>query len=545
MTLRLGSFVFVAFALTACGGGGGASTPSAPPSHALVAGKLVLTIASSSPSATARTPKYISPSAVSVSISANGQAQTIADISSGSPNCTPSSGAGRVCTIALQAPVGQDTFTIAQYDGPNATGTLLGSGTAMADVVAGSPFLVQAVLNGVVKTIQLFLGTPLTAGVAGTTTLAVIALDPDGNTIVGPGTYSAPIALSVNDPSGQTTLGTSTITGPSSVPVTVTYAGGLGTSATISASASGVTTASVVFTPIILAIYYVANANANTLTAYPLTANGNTAPVRTVSGGLTGLNFVTSLANDSSGNLYVANAASQVEVFAPPANGNVAPIRTIAGANTGITGPSNLFIDAQNTLYIANCGACSGFSGAEAVLEFAAGASGNVAPIREITGSNTGFSATTAVALDGAGNMLVADSSGNPSIFVFPAAATGNVAPSGSINGSNTGLNEPQCVYVDKAGEIYVCNFSNTITVYAAGARGNVAPIRTIAGANTSLSYPNEIRFDAAGNMYVVNFFNNTVAVFPPNANGNQTPLYTLTGPATQLNGAAGITFAP
>ena len=180
-----------------------------------------------------------------------------------------------------------------------------------------------------------------------------------------------------------------------------------------------------------------------------------------------------------------------------------------------------------------------------AVLVFAAGASGNVAPIREITGSNTGFSGTTAVALDGAGNMLVADSSGSPSIFVFPATATGNVAPSGSINGSNTGLNEPQCVYVDITGEIYVCNFSNTITVYAAGARGNVAPIRTIAGANTQLSYPNEIRFDAAGNMYVVNFFNNTVAVFPPNANGNQTPLYTLTGPATQLNGAAGITLAP
>ena len=513
MNLRQGSFLLVAFVLTACGGGG-TSTPSALPSHPLVAGKFVLTIPAQSTSAVARTPKYISPSAVSVSISANGRAPTIADISSGSPNCT-AMGAGRVCTVALQAPVGQDTFTIAQYDGPNATGTLLGAGTAITTVVAG------------------------------TTTLNVIALDPDGNTIVGPGTYSVPITLSVNDPTGQTTLGTSTITGPSTVPVTVNYAGGLGTSATISASASGATTASVVFTPIIQAVYYVANANANTLTAYPLTANGNTAPVRTVSGGLTGLNFVTSLANDTAGNLYVANAATQVEVFAPPANGNVAPIRTIAGANTGITGPSDLFIDAQNTLYIANCGACSGFSGVEAVLVFAAGASGNVAPIREITGSNTGFSGTTAVALDGAGNMLVADSSGSPSIFVFPATATGNVAPSGSINGSNTGLNEPQCVYVDITGEIYVCNFSNTITVYAAGARGNVAPIRTIAGANTQLSYPNEIRFDAAGNMYVVNFFNNTVAVFPPNANGNQTPLYTLTGPATQLNGAAGITLAP
>lgn len=545
MTLRLGSFLILAFSLAACGGGGGASTPSVLPSHTLVAGKFVLTIPAPSTSAAARTPKYISPSALSVSISANGQAPTIADISSGSPNCT-TTGASRVCTVALQAPVGQDTFTISQYDGPNATGTLLGSGSAVTNVVAGAPFVVQAVLSGVIKTIQLALGPALTQGFPGTTTLTVSALDPDGNTIVGPGNYLVPITLSVTDPTGKTTLSTSSLTAPSATPVTVVYAGGTGMAATITASASGISPASVVFTPVVKVVYYVGNFNANSLTAYPLNANGNVSPLRTVSGNLTGFNGVFALATDNAGNLFVASALSTVGVYAARANGNVAPIRTITGSNTLIGGPASLALDTQGDLYVANCGSCIGFSGPDGVLVFAPGASGNVAPIREIAGPNTGLNGTTAVAYDGLGNIFAVSAFGaSPSIVEFPATATGNVAPSGSIGGANTGLNNPLCLIFDSSGELYVCNQNNTVTVYAAGARGNVTPVREIQGPNTGLSVPDQIAIDAAGNVYVANANNNTVTVFPPSANGNQTPLYTLAGPNTGLSGSGSITLSP
>jgi len=543
MTFRLaGSALIIALTLAACGGGG-TSTPAVHTSSALVAGKFVLTIANATAAAT-RKPQYISQSAVSVSITANGGAAQIGDISASSPNCTASAG-GRTCTVPLQAPVGNDTFAIAQYDGANATGHLLGSGTAMATVVAGQAFQIQAVLDGVVATIQLALGAVPPAGVAGSTSLTVSALDPAGSTIVGPGNYAAPITLTVNDPTQQTTLSASTLTAPTSTPLTVNYAGGLGVSATITASASGAAPSSVVFAPGGGTFYYVGDSGANALTAYPLNTNGNVAPTRTVSGNLTNLNFITSMATDAGGNVYAAVAASGVVVFAPRPNGNVAPIRTLAGNNTLITGPSDIMLDALGDLYIANCGGCSGFGGPEAVLEFAPGASGNVAPIRDITGAATGLSGTTAVALDGSGNLLVASSSATSSIFVFPVGTSGNVAPSASISGANTGLNGPQCVVVDGTGKIYVCNLSNTITVYAAGARGNVAPLRTIGGANTQLSYPNQIVFDTTGNMYVANYNNNTVTVFAPGANGNQTPLYTLTGPNTGLNQPAGIILSP
>jgi sugar lactone lactonase YvrE len=542
MTRQAAPFLVAGLLLAGCGGGG-SSTPAVRTS-ALVAGKLVLTI-SQPPASAARKPQYISQSAVSVSIAVNGGAPQIADISGTSPNCMATE-LGRICTVPLQAPVGNDTFAIAQYDGANATGHLLGSGTAMTTVVAGQPFVVQAVLNGVAASFQLNLGPIPPSGVPGATTLSVVALDPAGSTIIGPGNYTVPITLTVTDPTHQTTLSSSTITAPSLTPITVTYAGGLGVSATITASASGATPASVVFAPAVGTFYYVANSNANTLTAYPLNANGNAAPARTVSGGLTTLNLMTSITSDTSGDLYVANAATSVAVFAPRPNGNVAPIRTLAGPNTGILGAADLALDPQGDLYVANCGSCMGFGGAEAVLVFAPGASGNVAPIREITGPQTGLFGTTAVGVDGAGNIFVASAFGNsPSILVFPATATGNVASSGSISGGNTGLNNPLCLILDIANELYVCNQNNTITVYAAGARGNVAPVRTIGGANTGLSLPDQIGIDAAGNIYVANVVNNSVTVYPPNANGNQTPLFTLVGPNTGLNGAGSITLAP
>jgi len=62
-----------------------------------------------------------------------------------------------------------------------------------------------------------------------------------------------------------------------------------------------------------------------------------------------------------------------------------------------------------------------------------------------------------------------------------------------TIAGSNTGLQEPIGIALDGAGNIYIANaLSNTITVYAAGASGNATPTATI---NTGLNGPTAITF--------------------------------------------------
>ena len=481
---RIGPVVVCAFALNSCGGGA-SSGPTAVPSTTLVAGKVVLTIPQST-SAAARKPQYVSPSAVSLSTMVNGGTPTIADISSSSPDCTTSE-AGRTCTIPLMAPAARDTFVFSQYDAPNATGHLLAAATVISVVTAGQPFQVAAVMNGVVAAVELAIGALPPAGTPGSTSLTVNAEDAAGNTIIGPGNYSAPITLTVVDSTNQTTLSTSTVTAPGTA-VTINYAGGLGVNATITGSAIGATSATVHFMPSGGGLnLYVAEFGNSTMTVTPAGSNGNVAPIRTVGGSNTQMSQLYGIAVDSSGTSYLSDLrAAIVTEYAPGASGNVAPLRSITGGNTGLSGPLGLAIDSAGDLVCANFFA-------NTITVYAPGASGNATPIRTIAGGNTGMSGAVYDAVDSSGRLYVSNHTAQ-TVTVYAAGANGNVAPIATIAGPNTGLVNPWGVLVDANGLIYVDTNAgggnDSIVVFAAGANGNVAPLRTIVGSNTGLNSP-------------------------------------------------------
>ncbi|MBV8602562.1 MAG: hypothetical protein JO359_13440 [Candidatus Eremiobacteraeota bacterium] len=195
------------------------------------------------------------------------------------------------------------------------------------------------------------------------------------------------------------------------------------------------------------------------------------------------------LAIDAGQNLYSgsANATNpSIAVFAPGSSGNVAPIRRIAGSATGLVEPYAFAFDASGNLYVSNFPQNSAYP----VEIFAPNANGNVAPIATIAGSNTGLSnGARGIAFDSSGNLFVAtvDSNLNGIIEVFAPGATGNVAPLYTISGSNTLLSRPKGIAFDNAGELCVANIvvgPNTfnITFYAPGASGNATPVRTITG---------------------------------------------------------------
>jgi hypothetical protein len=199
------------------------------------------------------------------------------------------------------------------------------------------------------------------------------------------------------------------------------------------------------------------------------------------------------VAFDSSGQLFASifSAASRtVDVFAPGANGCVSPKRTISDEG-------GLAIDSNNVLYVANNGFDS--SSATATIDiFPAGSSTMEA---QIGGSNTGLEAsgstlpTDTVAVDASHNVYIFDVK-TATISEFAAGATGNVAPIRTIAGSKTGLDGGNGfsfgLAVSKtSGEIFVSNpGTNTILGFAATASGNVAPIQTIAGSATGLGDP-------------------------------------------------------
>lgn len=252
-------------------------------------------------------------------------------------------------------------------------------------------------------------------------------------------------------------------------------------------------------------IYVVNHTGLGSVTVYAAGASGNVAPVQTISGSKTGLNGPEGIAVDASLNIYVANSfggpsgLGSVTIYPAGANGNVAPTRTINGSNTGLNFPEGVALDASLNVYVTTF--VGGPSGLGNVSIYAAGANGNVAPIRTITGSNTRLHGPVGVVLGGRGGIYVVnyDSPSRPApgaVTVYPAAATGNVAPLRTISGSNTGLFGSLGIARDARGSIDVANQRGglrrlgSITVYASGASGNVAPIQTITGPTTQLKYP-------------------------------------------------------
>ena len=208
------------------------------------------------------------------------------------------------------------------------------------------------------------------------------------------------------------------------------------------------------------------------------------------------------------------------------------------GNTAGVRIPRGIALDGAGNIYVAN-------EGNSTITVYAAGASGRATPMVTIAGGNTGLSSPSGIARDGAGNIYVinhAASFSGGSITVYAAGATGNATPVATIAGDNTGLSFPVGIALDGAGNIYVANFSNsTITVYAAGASGNATPMATITG--PGLNGPFGIALDGAGNIYVTNFSGNSITVYPAGASGNATPTATIVGGNTGLSQPALITF--
>jgi hypothetical protein len=274
-------------------------------------------------------------------------------------------------------------------------------------------------------------------------------------------------------------------------------------------------------------------------------ANGKVTQVQAISGSDTNLNLP-GVAVDGHRNIYAAGGGyygtggDTVTIYAPGSNGNVAPSRTISGAKTGLDNIGGIAVDASGKIYVVN---------ATSVTEYAAGSNGNVKPSRTITGPRTGLYSPNGIALDAKHNIYVMNSpyGAAAAITVYAASAHGNVAPIQTISGSSTGLSDPSGIAVDAAKNIYVticasgCNSIHNSTggvlVFAPGSNGDTAPIRTIEGASTGLQGPGSIALDAGAKIYVTQYYNNGngpclaaagriyVFVFPAAANGNAAPI--------------------
>ena len=271
-------------------------------------------------------------------------------------------------------------------------------------------------------------------------------------------------------------------------------------------------------------------------------AQGNIFPDRNISGAATLLSGPEGIWLDkASDRLYVANlGSSSIEIYenAGTANGNIAPSRTISGASTGLSNPSGIWYDsASDTLYVTNQSANS----IEAFADVST-LSGNVAPSRTISGSNTTLNIPVGIWYDSTSDELYVANYNGVSIDIFDNASTlnGNVAPSRILSGSNTTFLNPIALWVDNSSDqLYVTDYSKgAVDVFnnASTVNGNIAPSRIIAGTNTTLGFPWTLWLDSANNrLYVSTSIGNSVLVFDgaDTINGNVVPSRTIAGANT------------
>jgi Beta-propeller repeat len=281
------------------------------------------------------------------------------------------------------------------------------------------------------------------------------------------------------------------------------------------------------------------NNNNQMILQFSAAANGSVSPTSTLTmpAGFT----AQSVATDSAGQLYVGGIFGPILVYAAGASGAAAPVRTILGSSTSFADPRVLTVDSAGSLYVYSFVVQGG---APTVSIFSPGANGQAAPSRQIVGALTLLDYGSGIAVDRSNNLYVANAgeTGPGTILVFSPTATGNVAPVRTITGP---LGQTFGIDTDPAGNLYVLTYSGgsasapTIVEFGPAATGVAVPVRTIAGANTGLGYGVGLRVDAAGNIYVCaagTQFLPYIAGFGPSQSGNVAPATTLS--STSWNSA-------
>jgi gliding motility-associated-like protein len=130
------------------------------------------------------------------------------------------------------------------------------------------------------------------------------------------------------------------------------------------------------------------------------------------------------------------------------------------------------------------------------------------------------------VAVDGAGNVYVADMNNNRVQKWAPGATSGVTVAGGNGPGTAANqLNVPQGLFLDAGGNLYIVDNSDRVLKWALGASSGI----TVAGGNgwgsgaNQLENPQQIFVDGIGNIYVADYTNQRIQKWVPGASSGIT----------------------
>jgi hypothetical protein len=235
----------LALTLASCGGGGSAPGASMAPAGPVAKGStadvrvIVNVPRGAAPSASSRTPLYVSQGTASISA-------TVGGITTSAPCVTPAT----TCSVDIAAPLGSDTFSISLFD---ASLALLSTGSTTVTIVPNIVNTIPVTFDGVVSTLNVTLVPgSITVGAAASTTLSIVAKDADGFTIIQPGNYTQPIVVTSSPtlPAGLSFGGPTTIAAipASTTMIPINYTGVLVSGPIVFTATAGTVTGSATLT---------------------------------------------------------------------------------------------------------------------------------------------------------------------------------------------------------------------------------------------------------------------------------------------------------
>jgi hypothetical protein len=310
-------------------------------------------------------------------------------------------------------------------------------------------------------------------------------------------------------------------------------------------------------------LLYVANAGSNSITVYHTGASGNTAPLATIAGANTQLDSPGPLSEDANGDLYVANdhfiLPASILVFKHGANGNVAPLRVITGPLTGLSTNylEAVTVDQTTGKIFAMLGTQNG-GGASELVRFPPNASGNQAPLA--TTVNGLFSALE-LASDSTGHNIIEASDGECcNSATFGVYTFAKQFPNGANPTSIYAVNSFDAVGVadDPTTKTYLASGTDGVSsgifrfdedtvghgVPPFGGSPNYTP--PVVSLITSDTCGRQLALGYQRSIYVAHNASlgcstDAVYVYRHDASGSVAPLRILTGSATKLDQPTGI----
>ena len=317
--------------------------------------------------------------------------------------------------------------------------------------------------------------------------------------------------------------------------------------------------------PAVLATTYLSGAGTGGL---GVLVAGNVAPVAGQQGVYTGFNdgkpatqaelyLPGSAVLDGAGNLYIADTGHNAVRMVCDVTGAATPMVTIAG--TTCAGPGIISTIAGN-------GNVSGV-----VCGGASDAVGDGCPATQATLHSPGY-----VALDGAGNLYIADTGNNlirtiNAVTGLIAAVAGNTA--GTLCGAKSDavgdgcpateatLSQPQGVTLDAGGNLYIADTGNHRIRQVSAATGTIATVAGsgftnangtggyngdgIAATSAELNFPYAVAFDPSGNMYIPDSANNRIREVQAVGGAITASSQITTFAGTGLTGATACTASP